>query len=159
MFPTEVSKNLPMLFGVQSSYNSPIVLARCCYFFFSSCCRLKFLISFFFVVPWCSGYRYCTTTFNKNWSQGFIQCRWVLLHDKFLKRLIHLGYWTAKQWKCLVWEQKTKPNMHLESVEGKRIFKSLNTKWRLWLACKSILFLVWITEMFHTLLVKIYCQT
>ena len=40
-----------------------------------------------------------------------MHCHWVLIDDKHLNRLICLGYWRTKQWKCLVWTKEAKANM------------------------------------------------
>ena len=44
-------------------------------------------------------------------------CRWVKIFDKEdLKRLIYLGFWVTKHWKCLVCEKDAKANIEAEEV-------------------------------------------
>ena len=69
------------------------------------------------VMLWCSVYLYYTVLKSKAWTQvlHFANVYWFM--KKYLKRLICLGYWRTKQWKCLAWEKEAKTN--LNSVEQK----------------------------------------
>ena len=46
----------------------------------------KYLSCYILVVPWCSGYRYCTTSFNKAWTQ-------VLRRFKSCSRHVGDSWW------------------------------------------------------------------
>ena len=78
-------------------------------------------------ISWCGGYHYCIASFNKVWSQG---TRWILFHNKVLKRLVYLGYWKIKQRKMFSMRVRNKRKHKFaatkicKTVEGKRILES-----------------------------------
>ena len=41
-----------------------------------------------------------------------MKCQWVLSYGKRLKRLIYVGYYRTKQYKCLVFEKESKANVN-----------------------------------------------
>ena len=50
---------------------------------------------------------------KKNLNSDSAHRQWILIFGEHLKRVICLGYWRAKQRKCLAWENETKARVSL----------------------------------------------
>ena len=60
-------------------------------------------------------------------KSSYTHCQWVQIFDKDLKRLIYLGYWGTKHWKCLASEKDAKANINSVELKFSEIQKQLFT--------------------------------
>ena len=67
------------------------------------------------VMLWCG---FISTTQLYEIKPELTHCPWAQVFDKHLNRLIYLGYWSSKHWKCLVGLSKedAKANINLVNL-------------------------------------------